>query len=222
MNTDTSPLSRPPLNILVNPDTIRRKKPWEIDLNELLDTFIRILVESRSPDLRLCGSVALSSALIYRLKVETLFLFEKIRIERQSSNVMEPPQLLFMPFRHETYTTSVQDLLYALDRTLQEILSESRRKKIKPQIMEPATSIEIDPHPANIMEALLVFKERLLTTLKAENEVIFGDYVQGLLLVEKVRAFILLLIVAMDGLIHIEQFGEDIKVTSGVSGGNWG
>ena len=65
------------------------------------------LSEAKPLDLRVCGSAALSSALIYRLKVETLFLFEKLRAERRPVAIGEPPTILILPFRYEIPSTSV-------------------------------------------------------------------------------------------------------------------
>ena len=71
--SDLPSLSKPPLNFLINPKTARRGKPWEIDISDLLTIFIDSISNKGNPDLRLCGTAALSSALLYRFKVETLF-----------------------------------------------------------------------------------------------------------------------------------------------------
>jgi len=65
-------LSKPPLNLLIDPSLARRKSPWEISISELLDMFIKTIVSSGMLDMRAAGTAALSSATIYRLKVETL------------------------------------------------------------------------------------------------------------------------------------------------------
>ena len=54
-------LSRPPLNLLLNPDGNKINKPWEVDLERLLKMFMDIISSSEFIDLRLCGSAALSS-----------------------------------------------------------------------------------------------------------------------------------------------------------------
>jgi len=61
-------LSRPPLNVLIDPTLAKRKSPWEINLTELLDMFLKAISQSEFIDMRAAGTAALSSATIYRLK----------------------------------------------------------------------------------------------------------------------------------------------------------
>ena len=49
-------LSRPPLNLLLNPDGNKINKPWDVDLERLLTTFLDLITKSEFLDLRLCGS----------------------------------------------------------------------------------------------------------------------------------------------------------------------
>jgi hypothetical protein len=72
-------LARPPLNLLIDPNAAKRKSPWEIHISELLDMFLEAIMKSEFLDLRAAGTAALTSATIYRFKVESLFLFEKLR-----------------------------------------------------------------------------------------------------------------------------------------------
>ena len=66
-------VSKSPLNILINPSNIKSKNSWEINLTYLLELLEKILKDSKFLDLRICGSAAVTSSLIYRLKVENLF-----------------------------------------------------------------------------------------------------------------------------------------------------
>ena len=97
MFQDREAISKDPLNLLVNPDLIRKQKPWQVDLTHILDLFIKLLEKLETPDLRLCGSAAVSSVLIYRLKVETLFLFEKLRSEKSPIDIEDLPHSLSLP-----------------------------------------------------------------------------------------------------------------------------
>ena len=109
-------LARPPLNILIDPNAANRKSPWEIHISELLDMFLEAIMKSEFLDLRAAGTAALTSATIYRFKVESLFLFEKLQRERRFMGSIEPPQIVVMPFRYEVYSTTV-DELFALGMT---------------------------------------------------------------------------------------------------------
>jgi len=212
---DRPEFSRPPLNILVNPEEVKSRRPWEVDIAALLDILIGLIERSGLPDLRLCGSAALSSALIYRLKVESLFLFEKIRVKRSSTDRVEPPQILVMPFRYELPSTSLEDLITTLEGILEEILRKSERRP-KPSVAEPEPILEVDGFTVQIQAALAEFKKRISELVRSCGEVLFSEYVKDMDIGEKLRVFILLLFSANEGLVRLEQAGEDIKIT-GVS-----
>ncbi|HZW84707.1 MAG TPA: hypothetical protein VFE91_02240, partial [Nitrososphaerales archaeon] len=119
-------LSRPPLNVLIDPSLARKKSPWEINLTELLDLFLKTISKTEFIDMRAAGTAALSSATIYRLKVETLFLFEKLRLQKRLVDGAGPPQIIVMPFRYELYSTNIDELFNELGRILQEIVVEEQ------------------------------------------------------------------------------------------------
>jgi hypothetical protein len=58
----------------------------------------------------IAGTAALTSATIYRFKVESLFLFERLQWERPMIDATQPPQIVVMPFRFEIYSTTVEEL----------------------------------------------------------------------------------------------------------------
>jgi len=199
-----------PLNVLVNPEAIKKQKPWDLDLANLLETFSSIIKSSESLNLRLCGSAIVSSALIYRLKVETLFLFEKLRIKREPVKSMEPP-LFEMPFRHELYSTSLEDLISALERIIKEISAEQRKEKHE-SLIEPEPLLEVDDFSLHIKELISFFRSNLLSALEKKGEIFFSEYVHEMKLLEAIQSFILLLFVATEGLIILEQVDDDIRI----------
>ena len=199
-----------PLNVLVNPEAIKKQKPWDLDLANLLETFSSIIKSSESLNLRLCGSAIISSALIYRLKVETLFLFEKLRIKREPIKSMEPP-LFEMPFRHELYSTSLEDLISALERIIKEISVEQRKEKHE-SLIEPEPLLEVDDFSLHIKELLSFFRSNLLSVLEKKGEIFFSEYIHEMKLLEAIQSFVLLLFVATEGLIILEQVDDDIRI----------
>ena len=67
-------ISQEPVNILFSPSSsVAKKDVWEIDLIQILDLLIKILEKSGKKDLKVAGMAALSSSLIYRMKVEKYF-----------------------------------------------------------------------------------------------------------------------------------------------------
>ena len=207
-------IAKEPLNILVNPELIRKQKPWRVDIAYLLNLFLNLLSKLESLDLRLCGSAALSSALIYRLKVETLFLIEKMGEEKRPVDVGDIPFILSMPIRYELHTTSVEDLIAALQKLVEEITSRSEPTRPKPVSREPV--VEIDQFINRLRESLEPFKASLLEVLKS-GPIFFSELVKGKSVVEAARIFILLLFLASDGVVFLEQREEDLLI-SGAAG----
>jgi segregation and condensation protein A len=207
-------IAKEPLNILANPELIRKQKPWRIDIAYLLNLFLNFISKLESLDLRLCGSAALSSALIYRLKVETLFLIERMSEEKRPVDVGDIPFILSMPIRYELHTTSVEDLIAALQKLIEEITSRSEPTRPKPVSREPV--VEIDQFINRLRESLEPFKASLLELLKS-GPILFSELVKGKSVVEAARIFILLLFLASDGIVFLEQSEEDLLI-SGAAG----
>ena len=61
MSKNDLQLSKPPLNLLLNPTVLKAKKPWEIDVVLLLELFTDFLEKKGDKNLRLCANAALSS-----------------------------------------------------------------------------------------------------------------------------------------------------------------
>src|SRR5208282_372641 len=126
--------------MLIDPRAVKRTSPWEIHITELLDLFLEAIMKADILDLRAAGTAALTSATIYRFKVESLFLFEKLQRERRIMDAVEPPQIVVMPFRYEVYSTTVDELFDALTRILEEIVHNDREEStVSPSLLEEGT-----------------------------------------------------------------------------------
>jgi segregation and condensation protein A len=211
-------LSRAPLNLLLNPEGNRITKPWEIDLEKLLKTFLDIITSSEFIDLRLCGSAALSSALIYRFKVETLFLLDKIKESRmQRIDLGEEPLLLEMPFRQEIYSTSIEDLVSTLESILEDIIHGRRKQQEKMNaLLEPAYTFEPDKFLNKITELVNEFRIKVLTEIREKVSFLFSEFSAGSDALEKAQYFIFFLFLAMEGTVLLEQIETEDILISGV------
>src|SRR5690349_14245342 len=120
-------ISKPPLNLLFNPSLIERDDVWKIDIVKLLEILLSTLTTSKYKDLRLCGVAILTSTLVHRLKVESIFRLDKIANKhyhdndsglKQESEKLPIPEIssLSLPFRKEvTYPISLEELLSILE-----------------------------------------------------------------------------------------------------------
>jgi segregation and condensation protein A len=207
---DPGPLSRPPLNVLIDPSLARRKSPWEIDISQLLDLFLRTISQSDTIDMRAAGTAALSSATIYRLKVETLFLFERLRAERRFVDGSEPPQIIVMPFRYEVYSTNVDELFDELSRILQDIIADEQGGSEQSLISVaelPTPSLE--DYVISLQAVLSEYRKILIERLRATGKVMLSELVKGLDPVGAARVFILVLFAANSGEVVVEQEESD-------------
>ena len=207
-----APLTKAPLKFLVDVGDISKRKVWSLNVAELLKEFLSVYSVERSKDLRLYGTVALSSSIIFRMQVESFFLFEK-----QPSGVVEReelilPSIIEVPYRHESYSTSVEDLLTALEKI---IASASSVKPKMEETLVPVPSLElpVDPFIMNIKEALEGFKKKLLEMMDSSHQISFRRMVRGLSVIEVVRHFILSLFVAQEEFADLSQSEDDIIIT---------
>ena len=128
-------ISQAPVNILFNPTSVAKKDVWDIDLIQILNLLIKILEKNGKKDLRVAGMAALSSSLIYRMKVESIFALQRAAMEkkpiRQRTDV--DIELIDIPYRHEsTYPVSLDDLLGLLQNLIGTMANpQSRRNKLR-------------------------------------------------------------------------------------------
>jgi len=203
-------LAKPPLNLLIDPRAAKRKSPWEIDIKELLDLFLQAMLKSEILDLRVAGTAALTSATIYRFKVESLFLFERLQRERRMIDSTEPPQIVVMPFRYEIYSTTVDELFDALSRILEEIVVKDREEStVSTALLEEAPPPNPEEYLITILSNLQAFKAILRDRIGGTGRIKFSDLIHGMPILEAARTLILLLFSASGGEVVLEQEGEN-------------
>ena len=212
----SSLLSRPPLNVLIDPSLAKRKSPWEINLTELLDLFLKAISQTEFIDMRAAGTAALSSAMIYRLKVETLFLFERLRLQRRLVDSSEPPQIIVMPFRYEIYSTNIDELFDELGRILQEIVIEQEGGSDQGPLLADIPPPNFDNYVVSLQALLSEFRKILVERLRATGKALLSELLRGLSPMDAARVFILLLFAANSGevVINQEESDEDALVVS--------
>ena len=211
-----SSLSRPPLNVLIDPSIAARRSPWEINLSQLLELFLQAITRKDLIDLRAAGAAALSSATIYRLKVETLFLFERLRAERRAINASEPPQMVVMPFRYEVYSTDIEELFEELSRILEQIVAEGTSSPTSPLPVDDLPPPEMGDYVISLQSLFSEFRAILLQRLRPTGKALLSELLRGLKPVDAARVFLLVLFSAQSGelVINQEENAEDALVVS--------
>jgi segregation and condensation protein A len=216
---DSKMISEPPLNLLFNPSLLSTKKDvWDIDVTMLLDMLLKLINTTGKKDLRVCGIAVLSSSIIYRLKVESIFRLEKIAMQRKGVDdrqLQQPvPDLnpVEIPFRIEsTYPVSLEELLHVLENMISELANP--RPKKKQLNLEPVETFDFDQYIIKFEHILQRYEDMIFDIVTADGEAIFNLLVAKMEPIEIVRCFIAVLYLAMKGKVDLEQIEEDLKIT---------
>src|ERR671913_1828738 len=214
-----STLATPPLNLLFNTSLLGKRNVWEINISTLLELLLKIFNSSGKKDLRICGIAAWSSALIYRLKVESIFQLEKLSMEKKNfatSSEKEIPllKLIDFPFRlSSTYPVSLEDLLNVLENIISSLNNpNSKRRNLVD--LEPIESFDFDHYLVKFEKILEEKEEFILHSPRLTETILFSKFIEKSDRLEVARIFIALLHLAMKGKIDIVQTGEssDIEI----------
>ena len=210
-------ISKVPINVLFNPDGIQKRDVWDIDLIQILSMLSKILEKTDKKDLRVAGMAALSSSLIYKLKVESIFALQKAAMEkkplRQRTDV--DIDILEFPYRHEsTYPVSLDELLDLLENLIGTIANPRERKgsKLRFEPIEPPDFKKIFNNLENIIGE---YQDLVLRKLKANGSLLLEKIVEELDTTDSIRCFFAILFLARDEKIDIlqEEGNEEIRIT---------
>jgi segregation and condensation protein A len=204
-------ISKPPINILFNSNLVVKKNIWDIDLVSILNTLLSILNKGEK-NLRICGIAALSSAIILRLKVESIFALEKLADQKKrvrDTNIINNISVLQLPYRAEVkYPTSLEDLVKVLESILVNI--STKNEKIE---LEPIDSKELDKYLVTFEELLEEYKSYIYERVKMSGKLLFSEIMTNITPLDLARYFIALLYLAMSNKIELEEVENDILIT---------
>lgn len=223
-------IAQPPLNLLFNPSLLVRKDVWNVDIARLLDMFLRVLNVTGNKDLRICGLAAVSSSMIYRLKVESIFALEKIAMQKKGLNdpsndqqqqkqQLPIPELnpIELPFRVEaTYPVSVEDLLSMLENMIMELANPRSKRKKQELELEPVETFNFDQYLIKFEKIIQGYEDMIYDIVTADGILMFKALVAKMEPVEMARCFIAMLYLAMKCKINLDyrqDDSEDIKMT---------
>lgn len=215
-------IAEPPLNLLFNPSLLTAKKDvWDINVTMLLEMLLHLINMTGKKDLRICGIAILSSSIIYRLKVESIFRLEKIAMQRKGlddDHRLEQPipdlNAVEIPFRIEsTYPVSLEDLLSVLENMISELANPRQKKK---QLrLEPVETFNFDQYLVKFEQILQRYEDMIFDIINADGMAMFKMLVKKMEPIEVVRYFIAMLYLAMQGRVDLEEIEslEDVKIT---------
>ncbi len=214
--SDEQPLSisSAPVNILFSPISAAKKDVWEIDLIQILNLLIKILEKNGKKDLKVAGMAALSSSLIYRMKVESIFALQRAAMEKKPLHQRTDVnvELIDIPYRHEsTYPVSLDDLLGLLQNLIGSIANPQSRR---------GRHIEIEPiEPPNFQDYFISleniigkYEDLVIRKITPEGFGLLQNIIMELDEIDSIRCFFAILFLARDQKVELEQMDEDIKI----------
>ena len=216
MSEETEPnISQAPLNILFNPAIVTKKDVWEIDIVKILDLLIKLLNQTGKKDLRVAGMAALSSSLIHRMKVESIFALQKAAMEtkplRQRSDV--DIELVQIPYRHEsTYSVTLDELLGLLENLIGSI-ANPRSRRGGQMSFEPLETPDFKDYFISLENLIGKYQELIVSKISPTGSGLLRNIVADLEPIDAIRCFFAILFLAKDQKVELEQIDEDIKIT---------
>ena len=216
MNESQTPnsIAQEPINVLFDPKAVVKKDVWEIDLIQILNLLAKILEKTGRKDLKVAGMAALSSSLIYRMKVESIFALQKAAMEKKPSfqRTDVDIELIDIPYRHEsTYPVSLDDLLGLLQNLIGTIANPQSRRNKKLDI-EPIEAPDFQEFFISLESIIGKYEDLIMKKIAETGVGLLQDIITELDQVDSIRCFFAALFLARDQKVDLEQQDDDIKI----------
>ena len=213
MSKEPPGISEMPVNILFNPASIAKRDVWEIDIIKILKVLESILERSENVDLRVAGMAALSSSLIYRMKVESIFALQKAAMERRPviRRTDVDISMVDIPYRHEsTYPVSLDELMEMLEGMISSIINPRSRRRTT---LEPAEVPDFDDYLNMLENVLKRYEGVIMERITPTGSELLQNIISEMDPVDGIKCFFAALFLARDEKVGLEQEGDDIRIT---------
>ena len=216
---------QPPWNILFELHRLQKIMPWEVNISFLLMSFLEEMEKRGEIDFRASGVALDSSTTIYLMKSKLLLKLEEPPPPPKVPPDFLPPPL-FLPFRYELSSTTIQHLLKVLDEVLKGERLVPSEPLLEPVLPTPEVLPPVDLYLMEIEERMENLYSSLCQLASEAKLIVFSTVVAGLEKLEAVKMFIILLFLAQRGKVSLwqeEDFGElYINITGGPTIGGKG
>lgn len=207
-------IALPPINVLFNPVDVSKKDVWSIDIIQILELLIKILNQTGKKDLRVAGIAALSSAMIHRMKVESIFALQKAAMEKKplKQRLDIDVETINMPYRHEaTYPVTLDELLVVLENLIGTIANpRSSRRQMQ---FEPVEVPDFNDYFIGLEKIIGQYEELIVSKIRSTGSGSFKMIVSELESIDVVRCFFAILFLARDEKVELEQLESDIMIS---------
>ena len=211
-------ISQEPVNILfASRSSVEKRDVWQIDLMQILDMLAKILEQSGKKDLRVAGMAALSSSLIYKMKVESISALRKSAMERKPMPVKRnypDIEIIGIPYRHEsTYPVSLDDLLGLLQNLINTMANPSSKRRRREPLPITAPP-DIKEHLLSLETVIESYQDMIMNKIEETGRGVLQDIIENLSLLDSIRCFFAALFLARDGKVDLKQVGDEIHIVA--------
>lgn len=201
---------RQPWDILFRENKLEKVSPWNVNLVLLLTTLLEEM-DKAGIDFRLAGTAIQSSVFLYMKKAELLLKMEDLPLPQEEKDDVYLPPALPLPFRFEHTTTTVNDLIEALERALTE-RSTNRRPKLPILPLPIPDFLDAEQYLLEIEGRADNLFEEIQWKFESKGEVRLTELVYGQDWLEVVRIFMMLLFLAQRMKIGLDQSEEEFDI----------
>ena len=199
--------------------------PWNVDVIELADKFLKRLEEAQRLDLRVSGRVLLYAAILVRMKAEVITAeslgceeevipdevdFEDFQFEEVEDE--EVVEVLITPRKRVRRFTHLKDLIQELKKAEEVEKRRLRRKKfeVKPSLDE---TLKI-PHEESLEDTIAMVENILNKLFKGKETLYFSEIIKGMNIDEIVSYYLSILHLAFRKKIEVYQkeLYEEIEI----------
>jgi len=202
---------KPPWNILFDIQKLDKVRPWDVRISFLLSSFLEELNARKEIDFRASGIALDSSATIYLMKSKLLLELEEPPPSIEMRPEFLPPPMI-LPLRYELTTTTIRNLLEALDEALKSEKVLAMKPQAEPMSTPPPEIFPIlSTYLVEIEEEIANLLFKIHKCIEAGELVTYSKLVLGHEILERMKTFIIILFMAQRRVVNIwqdENFGE--------------
>ncbi|MDY6931206.1 MAG: segregation/condensation protein A [Halobacteriota archaeon] len=219
-----------PVEILLDLATRGEIDPWDIDIIDVTDKFLRTLSELSGPDLRISGRTLFYASMLLRMKAEGLEIeddedeFEEelddIEVEDEESVKIEYPKLVPRIRRKSKRPVTLDELIKELSKAESVERKRTIKKYNDADSMKKVEELLKVAHDERIEEKILEIEAILDEKLKERDYLLFSELVEGMSSSSIVYTYIPLLFLASKKAIWLEQeeLYEDLYIRRRIDG----
>lgn len=214
-----------PWILLIDISRVGSIDPWSIDLKTLVTSFLEKLRSYGLINFSIPGLALLSSAIIFKLKVDHLFKPFTTKIEERETcertvkavPIQDIPTIEF-PLRYSFASLDVETILKLIVEVIEEA-SKVRARSIDELIEDSHLTVSEESFESNIDLWIDKLEHTIRVLLHTGYESIsFYKLTEGMDIVDQVRMFIALLFLASQGKIELFQDEDESDLIISIEG----